>query len=144
MLQKHQEHLTKLHSTVFDKRRVEATKFERDHRSTIRNFNFMQGALVLIQNTAIKKALNHKMHARYLGPLIVLSCNRGGMYIVCKLDGSIMDHPVMAFRVIPYHVRSVITLLPLDTLIDITTDHLCELEVTMLNNVEEVFAAYEK
>ncbi len=48
-------------------------------------------------NTAIEKAVNHKMHTCYIGPLVVFACNKGGMYIVCKLDGTVYDRPVAAF-----------------------------------------------
>jgi len=55
-----------------------------------------------------------------------------------------MDRPVTAFRVIPYFACSAIALPPLDTLIDISTDRLRELEATTLDDVEEVFAADEE
>ena len=69
---------------------------------TICNFDFKCGDLVLIHNTAIAKALNCKMRARYLGPLVVLARNKGGVYIICELNGSVFDRPVTVFRVIPY------------------------------------------
>ena len=69
---------------------------------TICDFDFKHSDLVLIRNTAIEKALNCKMRARYLGPLVVLARNKGGTYIICELNGSVFDRPVAAFRVIPY------------------------------------------
>ena len=35
-----------------------AIKFKRDHAATIQDFDFKQGNLVLLQNTAIEKLLN--------------------------------------------------------------------------------------
>ena len=67
------------------------------------------------------------MRPRYLGPLIVISRNRGGAYILAELDGSIFD---AAFRVIPYFARKSITLPPLDELLDISRQRLAELENT--------------
>jgi hypothetical protein len=68
-----------------------AVCFKKEHSHTIRNFNFKLGDLVLLQNMAIEKALNRKMCLRYTGPLIVVSQNRGGAYILAELDGSLLD-----------------------------------------------------
>ena len=85
-LQKRREHLADLHRKVHHARLKAAVQFEKDHAHTIRDFDFKTGDLVLIRNTAIEKALNHKMRARYLGPVIVVSRNRGGAYIVAELE----------------------------------------------------------
>ena len=87
---------------------------------TMKDFNFKLGDLVLIRNTAIEKVLNHKMHTRYLGPLIVLSQNRGGTYIIAELDGSVFDQPVAAFQVIPYFACTKLDLPLLDKLVDVS------------------------
>ena len=74
-----------------------AIRFEQEHSATVRDFNFSRGDLVLVRNTAIEKALNRKMRARYLGPLVVVSRNKGGAYIICELNGSVFDRPIAAF-----------------------------------------------
>ncbi|KAI0934959.1 hypothetical protein AcV7_003885 [Taiwanofungus camphoratus] len=66
------------------------------------------------------------MRPRYLGPLIVVSRNKGGVYIICELDGTVLDRPIAAFRVIPYFARQSIPI-P-DNLEDISTERLRELE----------------
>ena len=76
----------------------------------IKDFQFKCGALVLARNTAIEKALNQKMHAQYIGPLVVIARNRGGAYLLCELDGSVLDRPVAAFRLVPYFACSAIDL----------------------------------
>jgi hypothetical protein len=114
-----------------------AVRFERDHDSTIRDFNFKQGDLVLVRNTAIEKALNRKMRARYIGPLIVISRNKGGAYIICKLDGSVFDQPVAAFRVIPYLVRRSLTLPNLQDFIDIPRKRIDEMEEGDIEDLED-------
>ena len=68
------------------------------------------------------------MRSRYLGPLIVISRNQGGAYIVTELDGAVFDRPIAAFRVIPYFARTKLELPPLDKLIDISRNCLAEME----------------
>ena len=91
-------------------------------------YDFKLGDLILIRNTAIKKSLNHKMHVRYLSPLIIISQNKGGAYIVSELDSLVFDHPIAVFRVIPYFACQHIDIPPLNKLIDISAHQLCELE----------------
>src|SRR5271155_5007516 len=107
-----------------------AIQFEKDHAHTIKDFDFKLGDLILARNTAIEKALNQKMRPRYLSPLIVISRNQGGAYILSELDGSVFDRPIAAFRVIPYFARSKIALPPLEDLVDISQRRLSELEDT--------------
>jgi hypothetical protein len=127
-LQKRKSHLSALQSKVMAARVQAAIRFEREHAATIRDFDFQRGDLVLIRNTAIEKALNRKMRSRYLGPLVVISRNRGRAYILCELNGSVFDRPVAAFRVIPYFARKAIALPDLSDFLDITTDKLREME----------------
>jgi hypothetical protein len=127
-LQKRRPQLAELHDKVHAARLKAAFQFEKDHSHTIKDYDFKLGDLVLIRNTAIEKALNRKMRARYLGPVIVISRNRGGAYILAELDGSILDRPVAAFRVIPYFARSKLDLPSLETLIDISQARLTQME----------------
>ena len=68
------------------------------------------------------------MRARYLGPCIVISRNKGGAYIIAELDGSVFDRPIAAFRVIPYFARTKLDLPPLAELLDISQRRLTEME----------------
>ena len=136
-LQKRREHLAELHSKVHSARLKAAIKFEKDHSHTIRDFDFKAGDLVLVRNTAIEKALNRKMRARYLGPLIVLSRNKGGAYIIAELDGSVFDRPVAAFRVIPYFARAKLDIPPVGDLIDISRSRLTQMEQSNVTDPDE-------
>jgi hypothetical protein len=137
-LQKRQSHLATLHSRVMAARVQAAVRFERDHSATIRDFDFQRGDLVLVRNTAIEKSLNRKMRPRYLGPVIVISRNKGGAYIICELNGSVFDRPVAAFRVIPYFTRKSLPLPDLDQFIDISTSRLRQLEESTTEDPEAV------
>jgi hypothetical protein len=81
-----------------------------------------------MRNTQIEKALNHKMRPRYLGPLIVITRNFGGTYVLCELDGSVLHRPIAAFRILPYLAWKSISLPP--NFIDIDVEHLEELRTT--------------
>ena len=138
-LQKRREDLERLHSKVLQARLDAATRFEKEHAATIKDFDFKLGELVLIRNTAIEKALNRKMRARYLGPLIIISRNKGGAYILAELNGALLDRPVAAFRVIPYFARKNIDLPPLEKLLDVSLDRLKELEDSTFEDTDEFF-----
>jgi hypothetical protein len=47
---------------------------------------------------------------------------------VAELDGSVLDRPVAAFRVIPYFARSSLDIPSLDELIDISNQRLAQME----------------
>ena len=111
-LQRRTEDVARLQSTVYSARIRAAQKFERDHQHTMRDFDFASGALVLVRHTQIEKSLNRKMRARYTGPVVVVSRNRGGAYVVCELDGTVFHRPVGAFRLLPYFARQHIALPP--------------------------------
>ncbi|KZT04078.1 uncharacterized protein LAESUDRAFT_786426, partial [Laetiporus sulphureus 93-53] len=48
--------------------------------------------------------------SRYIGPYIVLFCNRQGAYVLSKLDGAVLDRPIVAFWVIPFMARKKVTI----------------------------------
>ena len=126
-LQKRQGDLERLHSRVFAERRKRAIRFEKVHMRTIKDYAFERGDLVLMRNTAVEKSLNRKMKARYLGPLIVLARNKGGAYILCELDGSVLKNTVGAFRLVPYFPRRRIAF-P-EGAMDVSTEKLREMEL---------------
>jgi hypothetical protein len=105
-----------------------AIQFEREHDTTIHDFDFKQGDSVLVRNTAIEKALNCKMRLRYNGLVVVIARNKGGAYNIAELDGAVFDRPVTAFRVISYFTCKSLMIPALDRFIDIGVDRLQEME----------------
>jgi hypothetical protein len=79
-----------------------------------------------MRNTQIKKSLNKKMCARYIGPLIVVSRNYSGAYILSELDGMVLHRPIAAFCLLPYFPHKSIPLPP--DIIDIDDTCLQEME----------------
>ncbi|KAI0037569.1 hypothetical protein FA95DRAFT_1467677, partial [Auriscalpium vulgare] len=135
-LQKRFEQLSCLRSNVYATRLANAHRFEIEHAHTIKNYDFKRGILVLMRHTAIEKSLNRKMRPRYLGPLVVISRNCGGAYILAELDGSVLDRPIAAFRVIPYFARR--EPIPIDlSQVDIDTHRLRELETSETAGIDD-------
>jgi hypothetical protein len=77
------------------------------------------------------------MCPQYLGPLIILSRNKGGAYIIAELDGSVFDQPIEAFCIIPYFAHTNINLPSLDKLLDISRQRLQELQDSMEADPED-------
>lgn len=136
-LQKRHSDLAKLHSKVYSARVSAAIRFEQVHSHTVTDFDFKRGDLVLCRNTAIEKSLNKKMRPRYMGPLVVISRNRGGAYVLAELDGTVLDRPLAAFRLVPYFARRSIPLPDLDDFIDISSSRLSEMEESYALPVDE-------
>lgn len=128
-LQKRQSMLRTLRTKVFEARMARIRLFEEQYKNLIYDYNFPRGSLILVRNTRIEAELNKKMKPRYLGPVIVLSRNQGGAYIVCELDGSVWQaEPVGAFRCIPYFARVKLALPEGHDWLDVTPDRLKQLE----------------
>ena len=119
-LQKQQGDLAWLKDHVHTKHNCAMIRFKWEHSVTITDFNFGQGDLILVHNTSIEKALNWKMHARYFGPMIIVSCNKGGAYILYDLDGTLAHAPVATFRVIPYFTWKSLDIPDIQWHIDVT------------------------
>jgi hypothetical protein len=127
-LQKRSNHLSQIYSNVFKARREAALRFEEEHKATIKDYDFKLGDLVLMCNSQIEMSLNAKMKTRYNGPLVVVSRDKGGAYILCKLDRSVLHRPIAAFRVIPYQARKSIPL----------PDNMLYIDKTCLQQLEEM------
>lgn len=68
------------------------------------------------------------MRPQYTGPLVVVSRNRGGAYILCDLDGTLTHSPFGAFCVVPYFTRNHIDIPDIEQHIDVTVARLRAME----------------
>jgi hypothetical protein len=101
-LQKCSADVNALYSKVYQAQLKAVRWFKQQHLRTPKDFDFQCGSLVLMHNTQIEKSLNKKMCARYIGPLIVVSCNYGSAYILSELDGTVLHRPIAVFHLLPY------------------------------------------
>jgi len=129
-LQKRQDDLTWLRAQVHDHCNKAAICFKREHLATIHDYDFKSGDLILVCNMAIEKALNRKMQPHYFGPMVVVSRNKGGAYIVCNLDGTLLHSLTAAFQVVPYFTHDHIDIPNLKQHIDVSVTRLHKLEAS--------------
>ena len=104
-LQRRKDNLAAIHTNVLKSHFKSIKQFEWQYESTICDFNFRPGALVLIQNSSIKTDLGHKAKPHYIGPMVIICHMQNGSYRLAKLDGSISNLCFAAFHLVPYHAR---------------------------------------
>jgi transposase InsO family protein len=109
-LEKRSGDLQQMKEQLWKRRRIIAGDFEVRNKSTIRNFEFEPGSLVLVRNSAEDTGLKNKYRPRYLGPYVVARRNQGGAYMLSEMDGTLSALRFAAKRLIPYHLRSLIEL----------------------------------
>ncbi|TDL14356.1 hypothetical protein BD410DRAFT_734231 [Rickenella mellea] len=95
-----------VHEKILKARYKSAQHFEETYRSSLIDFDFAAGALVLVRNSRTAMELNRKSKPRYLGPMVVVRRTQGGSYILAELTGAISKTRYAAFRLLPYHPRT--------------------------------------
>jgi len=105
-LQKRTKDLTAIKEKVLKVRYSSIHDFKKSFRASIKDYDFMAGALVLVQNSKVEYKLSKKTKLRYLGPMVVVRHMKGGSYILAELDGAISKLWFTAFCIIPYSTRN--------------------------------------
>jgi len=108
-LAKHAEHIEEMRQRVSREKIWRTLQLESDLQHKIKEFNLKPGSLVLVKNSAIELSADRKMKPRYLGPMVVIRCLRGGAFILAELDRAVWQNRVAAFRVVPYLARKEIS-----------------------------------
>ncbi|KJA18650.1 hypothetical protein HYPSUDRAFT_111329, partial [Hypholoma sublateritium FD-334 SS-4] len=122
MLQKRPQDLARVHEQVLKARWAAVRQFEKTHASSIVDFNFQPGSLVLVRNSRADKDLS-KHRPRYLGPMFVVRRTTGGSYILAELDGSVSRLRYAASRLLPYAPRN-LKAVPVTSITDLSPDEL--------------------
>src|SRR5882724_5827057 len=69
-LQKRPEDLCEMSARVLKARKQLAAQFFKHFLTTIQEYNFEVGLLILVCNSPIKKELNHQTKPHFLGPMV--------------------------------------------------------------------------
>ena len=74
------------------------------------------------------------MRACYLGPMVIVSRNQGGTYIICKLDSTLLHSLIMPYWAVPYFAQDYLKILDLQQHVDVSVAWLCALEQSTVAN----------
>ena len=78
--------------------------FEKKYARRLQKEAYKPNDLVLIHNNPIENSVSieHKTANRHMGPYQVIRQTQGGSYVLAEMDGSLLQHHVAAYRLIPY------------------------------------------
>lgn len=105
-LEKREEDLQKMHDLLWKSRKQSAKEFKKKYHSTIKDFDFKPGQIVVVRNSALEMDLGAKWKPRYIGPYVVVRRHEGGSYTLAEMDGTISKLKFAAKQLFPFHARS--------------------------------------
>jgi hypothetical protein len=71
-LAKNSLHIQEMRIRVSEEKRRLVRRYKEEFGSTIVDYNFKPGDLVLVRNTLVEKSLDRKMEQHYMGPMVVV------------------------------------------------------------------------
>jgi hypothetical protein len=71
-LAKHSLHVQEMRISFREGKRRLVRRYKEEFGSTIVDYDFKPGDLVLVQNTSVEKSLDRKMEQDYMGPMVVV------------------------------------------------------------------------
>jgi len=105
-LAKQDDELASMHDRLLKSCFASIADFEHRFATTICDFNFKPGSLVLVLNKKVEPASNAKCKPRYFGPMVVVSRSQNRSYHLAEVNGTVSRLKFTAFRLIPYFQRS--------------------------------------
>ena len=82
--------------------------------------------------------MNRRNKVRWKGPMVIVRRTKGGSYIVCEMNGAVLQKKIGRFRVVPFAQRHKIALpKKIEKLIDLSKKKLDELENDESDDEEE-------
>jgi hypothetical protein len=128
-LAKHTYHVDEMRERVHKIKETDAYKFAEKYKHVIKDYKFEPGDLVLVRNTAIEDSMNRRNKERWNGPMVVVRKTKGGSYIICEMNGAVLQNKVGKFRTLPFYQRQRTALgKKIENLIDISKEQLDEME----------------
>ena len=88
-LAKHVKYVEEIRQRVLKEKIQRMLQLESNLQHRIKEFNLKLGSLVLVKNSAIELLADRKMKPRYLGPMVMIRCLRGGAFILAELNGAV-------------------------------------------------------
>ena len=89
--------LEKVKEKLWESRKAVVRRYLEVYGTTVRDYNFSRGDLVLYRNTRVEKEASRKSKPRYLGPMVVVRRTEGGAYVLAELDGAVSSTRFASF-----------------------------------------------
>ena len=104
-IEKHTSDIEKAAEILRKSRFESKIQFERRFRKRLIKSEYKKGEYVLVRNARRDQEIGGKERSRYWGPFVVKEHTRGEAYRLEEMDGTALDVPIAAYRLLPYITR---------------------------------------